>query len=215
MTICAFDGIAALIASFGARGESAPDEAVCVRQVHGRDVAICDGLTPADHRDVEADALIATRPGTIVAVKTADCVPVLLASRVNVRGARWAAAVHAGWRGAVAGVLDAAVQNAAAAGHRPSDLCAAVGPSIGACCYEVGEDVAAQFRRLGLPVFDGAKPRLDLAGSARELLVRAGLAAAAIEVCAPCTRCHPERYHSYRAAGASAGRQLSWIGWRA
>jgi YfiH family protein len=213
MSIPGWEAFVGLIAAFGTR-DAAPPATITVRQVHGRAVAVCDRLSPGEHADVHADALVATEPGVLVAVKTADCVPVLLTSPR--RAERWTAAVHAGWRGAAHGVIEAAVRDAASRGLDPTTLHAAVGPSIGPCCYEVGEDVASNFRRLDLPVVAGrAKPHLDLASIARELLARAGLGRANIVVCAPCTRCHPERYHSYRVAGPGAGRQLSWIGWRA
>jgi len=121
--------------------------------------------------------------------------------------------VHAGWRGCAAGVIGAAVADATRRGHDPEGLLAAVGPAIGPCCYEVGNEVADTFRALGLPVLARSdKPHLDLPRIAVALLTRAGLAPDNVVLRAPCTRCNPDRYHSYRANGPRAGRQISWIG---
>ena len=206
-----------LAAGFGARDSVVPAGVVTVQQVHGAGVVSCDDLPAGAHPEIKADALVVTRPGVVVGVKTADCVPILLMSPHTPGDTGcWAAAVHAGWRGSAAGVIAAAVENAARCGHAPGKLCAAIGPSIGPCCYEVGQDVADTFRRLGLPVVERPhKPHLDLAEIAGALLMRAGLVAANVSRSAPCTRCHPERYHSYRANGPGAGRQVSWVGWLA
>jgi YfiH family protein len=204
-----------LVAGFGTRTTQSPPEARLARQVHGADVVLCDDLGPGEHADVRGDALVATRSGVVVAVKTADCVPVLLAATPSRAHGRWAAAVHAGWRGAAAGVVGAAVADAVDRGHEGSVLRAAIGPSIGSCCYEVGEEVASIFRRLDLPVNEASpKPRLDLAAIARHLLLRAGLTSGNIEMLAPCTRCNGDRFHSHRASPDRPGRQVSWVGWR-
>ena len=201
-----------LAAGFGDRRAAVPPRVVTVRQVHGADVAVVDDLEPGEHAEVAADALIVTRPGVLAAVKTADCVPILLLAAQG--SDRWAAAVHAGWRGTAADVAGAAVADAVSRGHAPATLSAAIGPSIGPCCYEVGNEVAERFRALGLGVIDGGvKPHVDLRQSNRALLIRAGLEPGEIELCAPCTRCEHDRFHSYRADPAGRGRQLSWIGW--
>jgi YfiH family protein len=209
-------GLEGLDAGFGDRDDRAPRPCVLVRQVHGATVAAVDVLEPGrEHAHVEADALVVTRAGAIGAVKTADCVPLLLVAAPAV-GVRWAAAVHAGWRGTIAGVAAAALADARRRGVAPAEVLAAAGPAIGGCCYEVDEDVAARFRRARLPVVEALpKPRLDLRAINRELLVREGVEPRNIRTCGPCTRCRSDRYHSYRAAPGRAGRQLSWIGWRA
>jgi YfiH family protein len=215
MNVSSWQGFEDLVAAFGERDELPSQRVVSVRQVHGRDVVVCDHMAAGEHPEIRADALVAASAGTFVAVKTADCVPVLLMAPADAGGVPWAAAVHAGWRGTVAGVIDSAVADAVTRGFTLAGLHAAVGPAIGPCCYEVGDDVAASFRRLDLPVIAGGrKPHLDLPESARTLLLRAGLDAAHVNVCAPCTRCNRDRYHSFRAFGEGAGRQLSWVGWR-
>jgi len=178
------------------------------RQVHGTRVE-----TAAPGPPPEADALISATTGQVVGVVTADCMPVLLIDRRR----RVAAAVHAGWRGAAAGVIEAAVAKLGTAfqADAPS-LEAVIGPAIGACCYEVGDEVLAAFRaRIG----DGTAPawshrdgrlHLDLRAAAR-LLLR-GAAVGRVAVVGPCTACG-SGYCSYRRDGAGAGRQLSFVGW--
>jgi YfiH family protein len=180
------------------------------RQAHGTRVAV---VSAADAPLGEADALVTRTAGLLVGVVTADCVPVLLLAR----GARAAAAVHAGWRGAAAGVLEAAVARlCAVAGTAPAALEAVLGPAIGPCCYEVGPEVRAAFRArtgdLTASAFGPAGPRerLDLRTACRQLLAAAGVPT--VGVLGPCTRCD-QRYCSYRRDGPGAGRQLSFIGW--
>ena len=125
---------------------------VRVRQVHGADVLVRrigdahpGASSEAGARDA-ADVIVSNDPGVALAIQVADCVPLLVADRRT--GA--VAAAHAGWRGLAAGVPAAAVEALAREfGSRPSDLVAAAGPSIGACCYEVGEDVRRRFKEAG------------------------------------------------------------------
>jgi hypothetical protein len=204
------DGV---VAGFGDRFTSPSEDGVVrVRQVHGVAVVRADTLTRGEVNDVAADALVVTQGGVVAAVATADCVPILLLEP----HARWGAAIHAGWRGTLAGVVAHTVEAARAYGLAPDRLLAAIGPAIGPCCYEVGDDVAASFEAAGLTVRRSSpmvKATLDLRDANRELLKRAGLFPSRIQVCGPCTRCRSDRFHSYRADGAAAGRQLSWVGW--
>ncbi|MCM2255114.1 MAG: peptidoglycan editing factor PgeF [Vicinamibacteria bacterium] len=174
-------------------------------QVHGAAVvrAPWDGA-PA------ADAALATAPGLLLAIETADCLPVLFVDPVR----RAVAAAHAGWRGTAAGVARAALEALLASGSRREDVRAALGPAIGACCYEVGEEVRAALGPSLAHCFrDGApRPFFDLRAANRAQLEAAGLAAAAIEDVDECTRCLPERYHSWRRDGAAAGRLIHVIG---
>ena len=177
-------------------------------QVHGATVVRAD----ADGELGEADAALATRPGVAVGVVTADCVPVLVAAGSAV------AAVHAGWRGLAAGVIPRALEALAEAAPG-ADAVAAVGPCIGACCYEVDAPVLDALRpRFGAALDGALRPArpghalLDLPALAREALVAAGLAPARVGALAgACTRCDAARFHSFRRDGASAGRLLSWI----
>jgi YfiH family protein len=189
------------------------------RQVHGaRGVRVTD-QPPAQVRTHEADYLFTDRPGVTVGVITADCVPVLLADPARPA----VAAVHAGWRGLVAGVIGAAVSSLEALGSRPADLAAGLGPSIGPCCFEVGPEVVEAFAE----AFDGAddlvvrsrpdgapggRPHIDLWRAARAALTRAGLRPERIADPPACTLCDAERFYSYRRDGARIGQQLAFIG---
>lgn len=178
-----------------------------LRQVHGTTVAELGPLASAE--EPQADAAVAHLPGTVLAILTADCLPVLLCSE---DGARIGAA-HAGWRGLAAGVLEATV---AAMGTPPARLLAWLGPCIGAASYEVGEEVRAAFVERdpeAAACFAAARPGhwfCDLAGLARRKLAAAGV-----------KHIHgggfdtltDERFYSYRRDGAHSGRFASLI-WR-
>ena len=183
--------------------------AVTVRQVHGTRVVVAEaGAEPP-----EADGVVTRERGLAVGVVTADCVPALLLAR----SAGVVAAVHAGWRGAAAGVLESALRRLReTSGIAPADVEVALGPSIGPCCYRVGVEVRAAFAvrtgTLTAPAWTPAGDRLmlDMRGAARLLLEAAGVRS--VTVVGPCTRCTPT-LASYRRDGAAAGRQLSFIGW--
>jgi len=188
-----------------------------VRQVHGAVVAVVEGAAP-EAAPLEADALITQLPGAALAVVTADCVPVLLADPVS--GA--VGAVHAGWRGTAADVVGAAVRALGEAfGVAPGDLVAAIGPSIGPECYDVGEELPGAFDRAGVPSALGhrwfsrqpatGRLHLDLWRANADLLIRAGVAREHIHVAELCTRHHPEWFESYRAEGPNAGRMAAVI----
>ena len=153
----------------------------------------------------EGDALVTEHARLALSIATADCVPVLLA------GAQGLAAVHAGWRGLVGGVIAAALERLGGRGWT-----AWVGPAIGPCCYEVGDDVAAEVARASTTeavVATGReKPHLDLYVAAVHQLRVGGVEH--VEVARGCTRCDAERLHSYRREGRAAGRNLAFI-WRA
>jgi YfiH family protein len=177
-----------------------------LKQVHGSRVvkAPWEG-TP------EADAGIASEPGFIVAVETADCLPVLLVDPAE----RRVAAVHAGWRGTAARVAARAVEALHAAGSRPEHLLAALGPGIGPCCYEVGDELRAAFGDEGAEFFrpgPRGRPHLDVRAANRRQLVAAGLRPERIEDVDECTYCRADLYHSYRRNGPQAGRMLSYVG---
>ncbi len=148
------------------------------------------------------DALLENTPGAVVAVKTADCIPLLLVDPHH----RAVAAVHAGWRGAVAGIAQRAVAALGAQfGSRAGDLHAAIGPAIGNCCYEVGPEVAAQFG------VDG-RAHIDLVEEVRRQLKAAGVDGRRIYVSGLCTKCRADEFHSFRRDGAAAGRLYSFAG---
>jgi YfiH family protein len=198
---------------------------VLLKQVHGRIVVEVDAEDAAsrgpDGERPEADAALTDRLDRVLAVQTADCVPVLLADRHR----RFVAAVHAGWRGCATGVLEATVAQLATHGAAPGDLLAAIGPSIGPCCYEVGlevreaccggerEGVGKTAGEWFVPSPAGRPDRLhlDLWRASRDQLLHAGLPAQAIHAASLCTRCHPGLFWSYRREGGAAGRMAAAI----
>ncbi len=150
----------------------------------------------------EGDALLEDTPGSMVAVKTADCVPILLVDERR----RAVAAVHAGWRGTAAGIVGKAVADMAGRfGTEPVDLHAAIGPSIGPCCYEVGPEVAEQFGETG-------RIHLDLPAINRRQLLEAGVTEGRIYASNLCTMCRPGEFYSYRRDREAAGRLYSFVG---
>lgn len=178
-----------------------PEDLAWLRQIHSARV-----LQAAPGRVGTGDALVTPRTRLALAIATADCVPVLLSTAARV------AAVHAGWRGLVAGVLEATLERLEA---EPARVRAWIGPAIGACCYEVGEEVAARLRAAADPgaVRPGpdAKPHADLQAIARHQLHSAGVER--IDRIELCTRCHPELLWSYRRDGEAAGRNWAVV-WR-
>jgi YfiH family protein len=179
-----------------------------VRQVHGARVIRAEGAGPSAE---EADAVVSATSGVAACVSVADCVPVLLADPES----GTVAAVHAGWRGTLARAAAEGVAALARAGAER--LLAAVGPSIGPCCYEVSEDLAARFRaELGpAAVVDGERPRLDLWSANARLLAAAGLRPERIEVLGRCTACERDLFFSHRRDAGRTGRQMAFIAPRA
>lgn len=172
---------------------------------------------PACDGTLEGDGLYTDQPGLRIAVKTADCVPLLLADPRQ----RVVAAVHAGWRGTVGGIAAVAVRQLETRfGSRAEDLHVACGPSIGLCCFEVGREVASQFETL-FPDRDSLrqlgpdeKTHIDLRAANLRVLRAAGVPDAQIECDAPCTCCGGQRFYSWRRDHEQGQRMYSVIGLR-
>jgi hypothetical protein len=204
-----------------------------VAQVHGSAVSVIRGGGPrgegwpfdARHPSPDGDVLVSNDPEIAVAVRAADCVPLLLADRRT--GA--VAAVHAGWRGTAARAAVAAIDALRREfGTRPADIVAAIGPSIGACCYDVGSELVDAFAAAGHERYlidrwftapralGGVEPRrgsrenpalrLDVAGANRDQLVLTGVPEASIHIAGLCTAMHLDVLTSYRAEKEKAGR---------
>ena len=145
--------------------------------------------------------MITAQPDLAISVRTADCYPILLADTRN----HALAAIHAGWRGTAAHIVVKTLEKMKDEfGTQPADIVAAIGPGIGACCYEVGEEVAREFG------FD-ARTHLDLMLENRKQLEAAGVPSEKIEALGVCTFCDAERFFSYRRDQKDAGRMTSYI----
>ena len=198
------------------RGGEGRAELVTVRQVHSAIVHRVDDAAPLE----AGDGLMTDRAGKLLAILTADCVPVLV---VDMRK-RVIADFHAGWRGTVQGIVQAGVtQMRAEFASRGEDLSAAIGPCIGACCYTVGAQVLEEFRSRFVyadELFtgigrEGQELRLNLVEANRRQLLDAGLKAENIHALGECTGCSPHRFFSHRKSGGKTGRMMSVIGIRA
>jgi YfiH family protein len=198
------DSISWLLHGFGTRLAEVPrlfGQLATLKQVHSTGCVLAAGRAgELGH----GDALLENVPGAVVAVKTADCVPILL---VDER-LRAVSAVHAGWRGTVAGIAGAAVRAMQARfGSAPGDLHAAIGPAIAKCCYEVGPEVAAHFGAQG-------RAHIDLPAANQTQLEQAGVTSGRIYASNLCTMCLPGEFHSFRRDREAAGRLHSFAGIR-
>ena len=226
---------------------------VTLRQIHSSVLVLgsaadknrqapCKGGVPSDGSSSlghKGDGLITAEPGILLAVQTADCIPVLVADRKR----HVVAAFHAGWRGTVKRIVESGVGRMRLEfGSRPEDLIAAIGPGIGACCYAVGDEVLSSFEsqfayssELFHEVYDtdpvrtkypmlfltqrapghsniGPSLHVDLVEANRRQLLAAGLKPRSIHTTGGCTNCHQELFFSHRASQGHAGRMMSVIG---
>jgi polyphenol oxidase len=221
---------------------SAKTPIAALRQFHSNLVV---SVSPSDAERAQprrADGLMTDEPGFLIAIQTADCIPVLVADTRR----RVVAAFHAGWRGTVKRIVETGVGRMRLEfGSRPADLVAAIGPGIGACCYAVGEEVLSEFdsqfpyaRELFREVYDadpvrrkypmlfltqrapghsdiGPQLHVDLIEANRRQLLSAGLRPKAVRVVGGCTQCHRELFFSHRGSHGHAGRMMAVIGLRA
>jgi YfiH family protein len=193
------------------------DDVLLVRQVHENTVAIASADRPRPWNRPEADAIISNDSTAAIAVRIADCVPVLLAEETG----RAVAAIHAGWRGMAKRAIIAGVGALQTFyGVRPERIIAAVGPAIGPCCYEVSDSTYDAFRAAGhhpsiLERWFEPRPEgkfhLDLWRASRDQLEGAGVMANNIHVAELCTKTHADIFHSYRVHGPEAGRMIGVI----
>jgi polyphenol oxidase len=214
---------------------------VPLRQFHSNLVVHAAAADAGREQPRHGDGLITDQPGVLLAIQTADCIPVLVADKKR----RVVAGFHAGWRGTAKRIVESGVGRMRLAyGSRPEDLVAAIGPGIGACCYAVGEEVLSEFEsqfayahELFREVYDAEPVRLkypmlflnqrapghgsigpqlhvDLIEANRRQLLAAGLSARSIHVVGGCTQCHTDLFFSHRASRGHAGRMMAVIGIR-
>jgi polyphenol oxidase len=213
---------------------------VTLRQIHSSIILRASVFDTAASSDLaKADGMMTSEPGVLLAIQTADCIPVLIADCKR----HAVAAFHAGWRGTLKRIVEQGVgQMRLEFGSKPEDLIAAIGPGIGQCCYRVGEEVCAEFEsqfsyaaELFREVYDsdpvrerypllfmtarapghgdqGPSLHLDLIEANRRQLLDAGVKPSAISLVNECTSCRTDRYFSYRAECGCTGRMFSAIG---
>lgn len=195
-------------------GFEGPEDLVQVDQVHGRRVV----LAP-EAAGQAADGIVAASPDQLVGVRTADCAPILLVATDARHRPEAVAALHAGWRGAVGGVVQSGLQSLARAGAQPARIFAAVGPCIHVDRFEVGDEVVEAAREaLGsapkVRVGPRGRPHLDLPDLVRRLLMQGGLHADHVDVLPRCTFEDAALFYSYRRDGGVTGRHLSAVAYR-
>jgi YfiH family protein len=215
---------------------------VALKQIHSNLTRVVGAADATRELPWKADGLMTAEPGLLLAIQTADCIPVLVADRKR----RAVAAFHAGWRGTAARIVESGIGRMRLEfGSRPEDLVAAIGPGIGQCCYAVGEEMLSEFesqfayaQQLFHEVDDaeevhrkypmlfltqrapghspiGPSLHLDLVEANRRQLLAAGLKPRAIHAVSGCTSCHRELFFSHRGSQGRAGRMMSVIGIRA
>lgn len=196
----ALDGLGWLRHGFGTRlsaGWPAAGELATAKQIHSDRALVVESPGPQG----EGDALISNRAGIGLAIRTADCLPILMADPRN----RAVAAVHAGWRGVVAEVASKAIDEMKRSfNSKPEDLVVAIGPGIGPCCFEVGPEVSVQFGLSG-------RSKVDLVETTCRQLRRNGVKPRQISTSGQCTFCDRELFESYRRDREGAGRMVAMI----
>ena len=199
LTAAGFVSLSGIEHGFGMRDSVLPTDLAVLKQIHSDVVLTATHSGPCG----DGDGLITNVPGLAISIRTADCYPILLVDERN----RTVAAVHAGWRGTSARIVQKTLARMQKMyGTEPGDIRAAIGPGIGSCCYEVGPEVARQF---GYVV--GEQTHLNLVSENRKQLEDAGVPAGKIEALGVCTFCNAERFFSYRREREGAGRMTSFI----
>lgn len=188
---------------------------VTMRQVHGDHIVVVADKKLKEAG--EADGMITCEADIFLGVLTADCVPILFVAPKQ----RLVAAVHAGWRGTLAGIADKTVRQFQSEYHvSPEELEVAFGPSIGPCCYEVKDDVTRPLMKawgsLTTPSIrvENGKSFVNLSRLNRDIVRAAGVPGKQLFQVSPCTACAPDQFFSYRRARGETGRQISFIGWQ-
>ncbi|MBE9532281.1 MAG: peptidoglycan editing factor PgeF [Proteobacteria bacterium] len=190
------------------------EDVITIDQVHGNDVLLLEKplKKASSYKKVEADAIITALFNVPIAIRSADCLPILLFDKKSCT----IGAAHAGWRSTLAEVAKKTVEKMNKEfGSKPENILAAFGPFIGACCYTVEPYLVKRFDKAGLDIssflISDSSTRLDLARANRDQLIDAGIKKENISTKAPCTSCNTDRFYSYREEGEKTGRELSII----
>ena len=222
------DSVPGLVHGFTVQG-SDPDAAVAsaagsprplatLRQVHGRVVRFIEPGDPVATGDARphGDAILTARRDLALGVATADCVPILLADETG----RFIGAVHAGWRGTVASILQASLEALRSRGADLERIRVGMGPCIGPCCFEVGDEVIEAILRAlpggacAVAPSPGARAKIDLALLNRRQALLAGVPEKNIAAASLCTVCRGDLLESYRKSGGRPGRMIAFVAWR-
>jgi YfiH family protein len=192
-----------------------PTGLVTLKQMHSSLTRRVGAADARERASLWGDGLITDEPGVLLGIQTADCLPILIADTRR----RAVGAFHAGWRGTLKGVVERGIESMRKDfGSEPRDMVAAIGPGIGPCCFEVGDEVRRPFaeRYSYAPELFSAegKPRLDLVEANRRQLLSAGLSPEAVFAIRECTSCRTDLFFSYRAEHGRTGRMMAGIGIR-
>ncbi|WP_263408400.1 peptidoglycan editing factor PgeF [Terriglobus tenax] len=194
---------------------NAVSDTVLTRQTHGVVInRVHAGLEPLITENgravLEGDGLVTNEPGILIGVQTADCIPVILVDPVQ----KAVGVFHAGWRGTVAGIVEAGVLRMASEfGSAPADMLGAIGPGIGPCCFETGNEVRTAFRErwtYAEELFEGRL--INLWEANRRQLVDSGLRPESVTVLGECTAHQLDRFFSHRAEKGVTGRMIAAAG---
>ena len=192
------------------------EQFLVVNQVHGDAIFVIKqhGSYFSTRDELNYDAIVTTRANLAICIKTADCVPVFIVDKIK----KVIAVVHAGWRGSALGISAKVIRLMVSQySCQPQDILAAIGPSIGKCCYEVDSATAESFRKQnnsGLFLQPGPKKdkwMLDLVEANRRQLLEAGVPESNIEVSGYCTTCNQDMFFSHRGSGGITGRQVNFM----
>ncbi len=181
---------------------STPHQAI---QIHQTSTLWCNG-SGSSHPN-EADILLSDQPDTPLAVRTADCLPILLADP----NTGITAAAHAGWRGTASNVAEHAIQNMCERGAKKADILASLGPCIGPCCFQIGEEAATALKNCTPSASEFVDNCADLRQINRLQLLQCGLTDTNIELINACTACDNKRFFSFRRDAGQTGRHIAVV----
>lgn len=198
-------------------------DVISAPQIHSADVRVVGagerGIGVTRESPFSCDGYITVDEGMPIAVKTADCVPILIEARDGENNVIAVSAVHAGWRGTVDGIARVAIEKLLVLGARTEEIFVAIGPCIHSCCYEVGEDFVKSVKeKLGqnydnnhIISRNNGKLYADITKINLDILVRCGVPRGNVDVCELCTCCNPELFYSHRATRGRRGAMMSLI----